>query len=409
MQVKCFADAPLEWSQGVFSELAEINPRYMLDKNVEYPFVEMASVAEDFGGIIRFDTRKLESSGLSRFKEDDILFGKITPCAENGKVALVKNLPAEFAIGSTEFIVLSPKNGNIPYFVYLLACANPVHGRAVSRMEGSTGRLRITEDVFTKWLCIPIPSKPEQVAIARILDAVDQAITRTQEALEKAQKVKRGLMQDIFGDRKQIAGRIGTHIQEISYGTSQASNDKCHGYPTLRIPNIIDGNITISDLTYVDASARDANQYALQYGDLLLVRTNGNPNYIGRSAVFQRNNIQQWLYASYLIRVRFDEALLPRYVDEYLKSECGRRELFRRVTTSAGNYNINTMNIKSLPIPIIGIDKQIKAVQMADAAIQSIESYNNQCDKLQRLKRGLMQDLLTGKVRTVQPMEAVIP
>lgn len=84
------------------------------------------------------DTRKMEGSGLSRFKVGDTLFAKITPCPENGKVAFVDSLPAELGIGSTEFIVLAPRDDCNPRFLYHLVCSHAVRGRAAARMEGST-------------------------------------------------------------------------------------------------------------------------------------------------------------------------------------------------------------------------------------------------------------------------------
>src|ERR1043166_9199831 len=114
MQIDCFPDAPDDWGRGPIEQFAKVAPRYRLDTAKAYPFVEMANVAERFGGIKAFDWRKLEGSGLARFKVNDILFGKITPCAENGKVALVKEVPDEFGLGSTEFIVLSPRADNDP-------------------------------------------------------------------------------------------------------------------------------------------------------------------------------------------------------------------------------------------------------------------------------------------------------
>src|SRR4051812_34013872 len=98
MQNDCFPDAPMEWGRHPISVLAEINPRYSLRKGQELPFVEMAAIATEFGGIQRYDTRKLEGSGLARFRLHDTLFAKITPCPENGKVAFVDTLPCEFGI-----------------------------------------------------------------------------------------------------------------------------------------------------------------------------------------------------------------------------------------------------------------------------------------------------------------------
>src|SRR5580692_12723154 len=140
MQNECFPSAIPEWGRHPISSLAEINPPYPVSKAQEVPFVEMASVAEQFGGIQRFDWRRLEGSGLTRFKIGDTLFAKITPCPENGKVADVRTLHAEYGIGSTEFIVLSPKEESDPRFVYPRFCYHAVRGRAASRMEVSTGR-----------------------------------------------------------------------------------------------------------------------------------------------------------------------------------------------------------------------------------------------------------------------------
>jgi type I restriction enzyme S subunit len=116
MQTDCFPNA-IAWSKAPVSALAEINPRYPLRKDREYPFIEMAAVGENFGGILSLDTRKFEGSGLARFKARDTLFAKITPCPENGKVAFVASLPGDFGLGSTEFIVLSPKPRCHPRFL----------------------------------------------------------------------------------------------------------------------------------------------------------------------------------------------------------------------------------------------------------------------------------------------------
>jgi type I restriction enzyme, S subunit len=123
MQADCFPDAVADWAKGSISELAVVNPRYPMKKGREYPFVEMASVGENFAGIVRVESRALESSGLSRFAARDTLFAKITPCPQNGKVAFVDSLPDDVGLGSTEFIVLSPRPNTVPRYLYHLTCS----------------------------------------------------------------------------------------------------------------------------------------------------------------------------------------------------------------------------------------------------------------------------------------------
>jgi type I restriction enzyme S subunit len=197
-------------------------------------------------------------------------------------------------------------------------------------------------------LKVSLPPLAEQVAIARILDALDMAIERTREAVDRALVLQTSLLTDAFermqGERK----RLGEFTTDVRYGTSQAANERGWGSPTLRIPNVVGDQRTLDDLVYVDLKPTDIKRLMLRDGDLLLVRTNGNPHYVGRSAVFKAPDDRPWIYASYLIRVRLTDELLPDYVNIFLGMERGRRELLRRVTTSAGNHNINSNSLVSL-------------------------------------------------------------
>ena len=167
------------------------------------PFVETAAVATEFGGITRFEERAAGASGLARFRVNDTLFAKITPCPQNGKVAFVGELPggSDASLGSTEFIVVSPRGKTNPRWLYATLCAWRFRGRAAARMEGSTGRQRVPEDVFHRWLLVPVPPNPaEQAAIAGVLDAADAALARTRTALDKARRVKQALVQKFIYD-----------------------------------------------------------------------------------------------------------------------------------------------------------------------------------------------------------------
>ncbi len=400
MQHDCFPEATPDWPKGPLSVLAEQNPRYPVKKGIEYPFLEMASVAEQFGGILKWERRRLEGSGLARFKANDTLFAKITPCPENGKVAFVSGMSGETGLGSTEFTVLSPRDGTDPRFLYHLACAHDVRGRAAARMEGSTGRQRVPEDVFDRRLLVPRPDADEQATIAHVLDAVDAAIDRARETLSRARETERALIADAF-DRMDAENRkLGEFSIDVRYGTSQASSERGWGNPVLRIPNVVGDQLTLNDLAYVDLRPVDVDRLALNDGDLLLVRTNGNPNYVGRSAVFRRPDVRTWVYASYLIRVRLAGELLPDYVNVFLGSERGRRELLRRVTTSAGNHNINSNSIRLLSIPVPrDIEVQNEVVRLAQASRQVAAALQGKLLALQKLKQSLMHDLFTGAVR----------
>jgi type I restriction enzyme S subunit len=408
MQIDCFPEVTNVWSKAPISSLARINPRYPVNRGAQYPFVEMASVGESFAGIGSFDQRQGDASGLSRFKDGDTLFAKITPCPENGKVAFVDGLAGELGLGSTEFIVLSPRDTTDARFLFHLACSHDVRGRAVARMEGSTGRQRVPEEVFTKRLLVPTPSPREQASIAGFLDAVDRAREQVQLAADRASELGRAVVADAFASLDADWRRLGDLATETRYGTSQASNDRGFGDPVLRIPNVISDRLKLDDVAYTDLHPADIKRLALRDGDLLLVRTNGNPNYVGRSVVFRRPDRRTWVYASYLIRVRLVSGLSPDYVNVFLGTARGRQELLRRVTTSAGNHNINANSIRLLTVPVPhSTNDQERIVQLAVACRRTVDALEARADALLQLKDSLMRDLFTARVRLSGPAERV--
>jgi type I restriction enzyme S subunit len=427
MKVECFPDAPEDWMRGPIEQFARVAPRYPLDTAKMYPFVEMANVAEQFGGIRGFDWRKPEGSGLARFKVNDILFGKITPCAENGKVALVRSLPDEFGLGSTEFIVLSPKVENDPRYVFSLLCSGPVHGRAVSRMEGSTGRLRITEDTFTRWLHVALPASPEQRAIAAILDAADAAIERTSEALSQTGRLRDAILQRFFRDALgpiSSADRPGKMIakgwrlvptrellaEEPKNGVSPPAESQPPGNPTFSIAAVRDGRIDLMNqdhLKYVRIEPKIATKYAVHAGDILVVRGNANPNLVGKCGMIT-DFPEGCIYPDILKRIVFadrEDGVLPHYATLVWNHPLVHNQVLKRAQTSNGTLKINSRDVKQMVLPVPPKDRQVDLLRVIRAQEELMQALTRKVDILHRLKRGLMQDLLTGRVRVPASLE----
>ena len=244
------------------------------------------------------------------------------------------------------------------------------------------------------------PPPDEQAAIARILDAVDTALECTRATVERTRDLERAVLRDAVEKLHAPSIQLGEFTTDVRYGTSKVSSERHWGNPVLRIPNVVSDRLSLDDLTFVELPSVDVERLQLRDGDLLLVRTNGNPNYVGRSVVFRRPDDREWVYASYLIRVRLKSGLLPEYVNVILGLERGRRELLRRVTTSAGNHNINSNSIQLLGLPVPpSEDAQVRIVELASASRTHVDVLQTKAGALERLKKALMYDLLTGRVR----------
>ena len=325
-----------------------------------------------------------------------------------GNAQLIRN-DAGFLFASFLFSA-KPKSdsGLRPDYFFRWLSSEQVQSYLSASAEGTTGLSNLSHSFF-KSMSIPVPPPEEQAAIARILDAVDTALERTRETVQSEDVLQRVVLEDAFASLEAEYCRLGTFATEVRYGTSVASNDKAHGNPVLRIPNVVGDRLALNDLAFVELSEPEVERLKLADRDLLLVRTNGNPNYVGRSVVFRRPDNRTWVYASYLIRVRLKDELLPDFVNTYLGLERGRRQLLQRVTTSAGNHNINANSIRLIRLPVPPPAEQERLAELATAFRNRCDALMAMVDALQNLKKSLMHDLLTGKIRVGDMTEALAP
>lgn len=145
------------------------------------------------------------TQGLTFFKENDIVLAKVTPCFENGNIAIAKNLVNNCGFGSSELFVFRVKSINRKYLFYLLQ-EGKIKDVCKSTMIGTGGLKRISP-IFMKNIQLPIPSLSEQQSIADYLDQrcseIDELISIKQQKIEKLKEYKKSLIFEcVTGKRK---------------------------------------------------------------------------------------------------------------------------------------------------------------------------------------------------------------
>jgi len=162
---------------------------------------------------------------------------------------------------------------------------------------------------------------------------------------------------EVDGLPKLPEGWVWANLQQISwnasYGTSQKCNYEIDGPPVIRIPNIINGNLDFTDIKFGTKPAELGDDKALTTNDLLIIRTNGSKDLIGRAALVKNDYKPPHFYASYLIRYRIlDVAEVPDWGITIWDSPLIRIWLEGEAATTAGQYNVNVSKLDRLPIPI---------------------------------------------------------
>jgi type I restriction enzyme, S subunit len=165
---------PKTWRLVRLSMVCEINPPLLGNErpNPEtlVSFVPMAAVDEVAGKITRIETRAFRevSKGFTPFRENDVLFAKITPSMENGKAAIATELENGLGFGSTEFHVLRTTEHLSPEYLYYFVRQPRFRERARAAFVGSAGQQRVPRD-FLERVQLPLPPLTEQQRIVAIL------------------------------------------------------------------------------------------------------------------------------------------------------------------------------------------------------------------------------------------------
>lgn len=267
---------------------------------------------------------------------------------------------------------------------------------------------------------LPIPSIQEQKEITNILSKVDEAIASVQNSIAAAERLKKSLMQNLLTGKMKPDGTFRTpdefyidekfgkvpvgwevkSIDEISdfvqYGLNISSSDNGQ-IPMLRMNNIVNGEMSDSPLVYVNLNDQLLQQYELEAGDILFNRTN-SMDLVGKVGVFRL--MGKYVFASYLIRVRVSKENNPYYINLALNSYPIQCSLRSKATPAVSQANINSKSLRHTQIfKPKKKDEQDLVISKIEEVEHVILQKKDKVKKLEQLKKSLMQNLLTGKIK----------
>lgn len=335
--------------------------------------------------------------------EQGVLFSKLNPRINRvwtfGRTSLAKR------IASTEFVCLVPdeRRLDLEYLGWRLRVPDIVQELPVAAAAATKSRERIKPRSLLD-LPISLPPLHEQRRIVSILDRAARIERLRAQARERLREFVPALFIKMFGDP--VENPKGWKIccldelaQEFRYGTSKkcGEHENDGDLPILRIPNVLGNTINWTNLKFTLLSTIEENALKLDEGDVLFVRTNGNPQYIGRCAVFRDGRPAG--YASYLIRMRLrDNGVIPDFVASSLSLPSMRNIILRLARTTAGNYNISIRSLKSIPVPVPPVLLQMRFVSIVETLLSVARAAETASENSRALTDSLLTTLLTGNV-----------
>jgi len=178
-------------------------------------------------------------------------------------------------------------------------------------------------------------------------------------------------------------------------GEVEKANEKENGIPCLRINNIKNGVLELSDLKHIPLQEKVKANLLLKDRDILIIRTSGSRDLVGTCAVFHEK--QDFVFASYLIRLRVDfEKANADYVTWLINSRIGRQQVNALSRQIIGQANINSQELRSLKLPLPPLNAQQDIMSHVEAGRAEIARQKELAEKIRKDAEIEIESLILG-------------
>lgn len=197
---------------------------------------------------------------------------------------------------------------------------------------------------------------------------------------------------------------------DSGYGTSQKCGYETPGPPVLRIPNVVGGAFDFSDLKFGSRPTEFESLAPLAPNDMLIIRTNGSRSLIGRGAIVRSEFDSPHYFASYLIRFRLvDIASLSSWLTIVWEAISTRRRIEQVAATSAGQYNVNTSKLGSIPVPLPPSSEQEEIAKEVERRLSIIKVVEAEVEanlkRASRLRQSILKRAFEGRLVPQDPSD----
>lgn len=406
------------WELKTIKEVCVIKPpksevRKKLKGDELVSFVPMNDLGECAKHFESHQERPLSevSGSYTYFAENDVLLAKITPCFENGKLGIARNLKNGVGFGSSEFVVLRSKGSIDPEYLFYFLSQDIFRRDGAAVMTGAVGHRRVPKEFIEEHL-IPTPPLPEQKRIVAILDeafeGIDAAIANTQANLAAACELFESYLNKVFAGLEQTYETLAlSKILDISHGyafkgpTFKKSEDTSK--PIILTPgNYTDkANLSFTSYNTKRLFGDVPTEYLFQEGDLTVVMTDlsskmkilGKPAFIDKPNILHNQRIGRLLFKS--------ERVVPRFVFHYLRTKPVNDRIKHTSTGTMVRHTAPKRILENLiSLPTIAQQQEIVSeLDQLEQETQRLERiFQQKLNALHELKQSILAKAFRGEL-----------
>ena len=333
----------------------------------------------------------VETTFTKAFSKGQVLFGRRRAYLRKAAVA-----PFD-GIFSGDITVIAPKDNLSPRLLPFIIQNDALFEHAVTNSAGSLSPR-------VKWQSLSqfefeLPSIAKQEDLADILWTAQETRSHYRQLLTACDDVVKSQFVEMF-DKPGIPIKHLEDIADIQGGITKNKKREAMKLqlPYLRVANILPNELDLTEVKTIGLTEQEYEAVRLISGDLLIVEGNGSDTQIGRSAIWN-GQIDPCVHQNHLIRVRLRDEALPLYVQTFLSSSEGRRQIMAKAVNTSGLHTLSTRKIRSIEIPVPPFSLQREFADFATSIDKSKFAVQKALDELNATtKKILNQELGLGNV-----------
>ena len=354
------------------ADVVEVNPKKAevrsLAQETPVSFVPMEDLNADTPLFIPSSQRPLRDvlTGYTYFRNDDVLLAKITPCFENGKGGIARNLLNGIGFGSTEFYVLRAGERILPEYLYYAVMRAEFRKEGTAKMSGSVGQQRVTRDFLENYE-IALPPLEEQRRIVAEIEGY-------QKVIDGARQILAGHRPFLNINSKWPLVPIG-NLFDIRYGVSVSIPDTKDDNGTLIISTAemrVDGSLDLSNIRRIRWE-KNYDKF-LAKANTLLFNWRNAPKHVGKTVLFEGHS-EKILFASFLLSLeRKNGTVENKFVWLVLNQLRYQGYFVKHARQAVNQANFNAEELSRVEIPLPPLDEQRRIVAELDGETLQMES-----------------------------------
>ena len=409
--------APESWAQCSLVDIVVLNPKNDASAEQTAGFVPMALAPTDYHGALQHQEKlwgELKKS-YTNFADGDVIFAKVTPCFENGKAAIVRDMPSGIGAGSSEFYVLRPASKEIsPSLLFAIIKTQSFMQQGAENMTGAVGLRRVPR-AFVESFPIALPPAAEQKVIADKLDTLLAQVENTKARLERIPQILKRFRQSVLAAA--VSGRLtGTgeenfatiSIEQLAkqkkyslgigpFGSNlKVSDYREAGHPLVFVREIRANQFGDGATKYVSGEKFDElKAHRVAPGDILITKMGDPP---GDVAIYPLDRPEAVITAD-CIKLSVDESAYCRdYVAYAMQAEQFRRDVLS-ISAGVAQQKVNLTKFRKLTLRIPSRLEQTEIVRRVDQLFAHADRIEQQVNNALARVNNLTQSILAKAFR----------